>query len=157
MYIKKNIIVVLGYKLGKNNKMSYILKNRLDKCLNEYNTNTTIILTGGKLSKDLKSEAVIMRDWLINKNIPKDDIIIEPKSKDTIENIKNVKKILERNKVNKIKLITSAWHVRRTKLIIKTIMPDIKVNFIKSNGGDSKTRKLLEERNYRNALKHFNN
>ena len=152
MTISKDVIVVLGYKLGKNNRMSPILRNRLEKCIKYYKNGNKIILCGGKLSESSKSEAEVMKDWLIKNNISKDDIILEKKSKDTIENIGNLKKILNNKNIKSINLITSNWHMKRTKLIVNKILPKVKVNYIVSNYGNSNNRQKIEKKNYKNVV-----
>lgn len=68
-----------------------------------------------------KKEAYILEDYLIKKGIDKRSIILEPKSRNTAENIKNSIKILENEydlSTVKIVLITSDFHLRRSKLLL---------------------------------------
>ena len=148
MIINNNVIVVLGYKLGKNNRMNPILRHRLEKCIKHYKVGDDIIVCGGKLLDCAISEAELMKKWLIKNNIKCDNIILENESKDTISNIENLKIILENKNIKSIILITSNWHMKRTKLIIDTILPDIEVNYISSNYGDSVNRQKKENKSY---------
>ena len=153
MKLNKNIVVILGYKLGKNNKISNILEKRLERALKE--SDATFIVVGGKLSENLRTEADIMREWLIEHGISKNDIIMESYSKDTIENIKYLKPLLEKYNIKKIKLITSQWHVPRTKKIIQLLLPNIDVSFIKTTGGNTQNRRKLEKKYTRKFKKNY--
>ena len=139
------IFVILGNKLLANNEIHNILKRRLDKCIENYKEGDKVIVSGGNVcgiqshnnngsKSKIKhkicnhSEAFVMRSYLYkNGMIPMSDIILENKSKDTIENIKNVKKILDKLKIRNITLITSNWHLSRVMLICNHYIPYIKI------------------------------
>ena len=76
-----------------------------------------ILLTGGSgsLLKDEPSEAVLIREFLVQSGIPDSVIIVEGASKNTWENAKFTAEILEKDYPNaSCMLITSAWHMRRS-------------------------------------------
>ena len=116
--------VILGYKLDNNNKIHPILKKRLDKFIKIYKTGDKVILSGGKRNKkNNKTESYIMSKYLLDKiTISKKNIILENKANDTIENIKFLLKILKKENIKNISLITSSWHMKRVKYIIKNIL-----------------------------------
>ena len=69
---------------------------------------------GGKGDDETISEAEAMEKYLIEKGIPREDIIIENESKTTYENIYNSKKIIESREGRKYTaLVTSNYHVYR--------------------------------------------
>ncbi len=78
-----------------------------------------IIVTGGRgyLNKDrVTPEAVKMQNYLVEKGIPKKDILLEDKARSTFENIKySLELIKEKCNLEKMKLalITSDFHLRR--------------------------------------------
>lgn len=74
-----------------------------------------IFITGGegKLIQEGYTESETTRDFLIKIGIPKDDIIIESKSRNTYENAVNTAKILNTQKPFTAILITSAIHMKR--------------------------------------------
>ena len=81
-----------------------------------------IMLSGGNGSlKNIEySEADAMKQFLIKNNIPEEDIIIENKSRNTIENaIFSTKLLKEQYPNSKCLLITSASHMRRAELSFK--------------------------------------
>ncbi|MCR5113378.1 MAG: YdcF family protein, partial [Acholeplasmatales bacterium] len=109
---KPDIILVLG---NPN------ILDRINKCLNIYRKyKSIVILSGGALMPDNKTEAEAMRDFLIINGVNINDIILENKSKDTIENIKysvDIINELELGNNIKISLITSGYHIRRAMMI----------------------------------------
>ena len=121
-----DIGIVLG---GYSN--SHILPNhdrfninmRGNRFLNAYELYRTgkvkkLLLTGGSgdLLRDQKSEAPLVKKFLLRVGVPEEDIIIEPDSRNTYENAIFTKKILDEKypRANCL-LITSAYHMRRSK------------------------------------------
>lgn len=112
-------IIVLGHQLD-NDKADEVLKYRLRKTLkylDEYDCKC--ILSGGITSNNTKSEASIMKEYLIKNGISESRIICEDKSTDTIENINNCIKLIESNK--KVVLISSNYHILRSKMICRLL------------------------------------
>lgn len=87
--------------------------------LYEHELVSKLLVSGGVgfMNTDrITPEAYKMRDYLLEKGIPKEDIIVEDRSRNTIENIKNSFELLN-EKYDYLKLtyalITSDFHVRR--------------------------------------------
>lgn len=72
-----------------------------------------IIISTGKVFKHRKSEAPIVRRFLIDLGMPSDKVIMEDKSRDTIENAKYSTDICKKSGFEKPILVTSAYHMRR--------------------------------------------
>lgn len=73
-----------------------------------------------------------MKKYLLNKsNIPKDKFILENKSTDTITNIKNFKKILQKYNYSSLSIISSEWHLPRVKFICQIFLQK-KITFVPS-------------------------
>lgn len=94
--------------------------NRLTQTLELYYAGKIekILLTGGsgRLLGYQASEAQLVAEYLTQINIPSEDIIIEPNSRNTHENALYSKEIIEDQYPNaRCLLITSAWHMRRAK------------------------------------------
>ena len=79
-----------------------------------------IIFTGGSglVFNQESKEAYTLQNICYKLGIPKQDIIIEPYSKNTHENAVNTKKIITEKNV-KVLLITSAFHMRRSAACFK--------------------------------------
>lgn len=129
-YPKKNnrptdYILVLGAGLRSGTELSLSLKDRLDttiEYLNNYNSNSYIVVSGGQGSDEDISEASAMAKYLLDNSIPTDKIIIEDKSVNTFENFKFSKVKIEEHS-NKpidnssIKIITTDFHAFRSNLL----------------------------------------
>ena len=116
----KDFIVTLGYALNSDGTMHETLIKRLDQTYLAAvaNPNAKIIVSGG-VQKSGVTESYLMKKWLIDKGIIADRILIEDKSKDTVDNALNSVEILKVNNAKNIILITSASHIRRAKTIFE--------------------------------------
>ncbi|EZP77241.1 hypothetical protein H839_06349 [Parageobacillus genomosp. 1] len=80
--------------------------------------NSKIIVTGG-VPKQGITEAEAMSNWLVSQGIDKDQIILEDKSTDTVENALFTTAILEKEEIKDVTLVTSASHMRRALTVFK--------------------------------------
>jgi uncharacterized SAM-binding protein YcdF (DUF218 family) len=129
-------IIVLG------NRDTGTMERRVDRAIKEFNSNICgvqkkLIFSGGYLNENKSgmSEALFMQDYAIDVfNIDKKSIITENKSKTTLENIKNVNKILNQigsNPINDTLVIcTSKFHINRVIMLSKLLFPTYKVRFV---------------------------
>ena len=85
-----DFIVTLGYALNDDGTMHEVLVKRLEQTYEaaKVNQNAKIIVTGG-VQKGGITESYLMKNWLVEKGISKDRIIIEDKARDTVENTIN--------------------------------------------------------------------
>ena len=113
-------VITLGHKLV-NDKPDEVLRNRLKATLKyaDLNENCLFILSGGKIENNTISEAEFMKNYLIKNGIDSNRLLIEDKSLNTIQNIQNSKDLIDTSK--KIVIITSNYHMFRTKMICKNL------------------------------------
>jgi|GEM_PF-980421 len=71
-----------------------------------------IVVSGGKFGGE-KTEAELMKDYLVEMGIPENEIIVEAESRNTIENAKNVSRILEKMGIESMLIVTSYTHMKR--------------------------------------------
>jgi len=78
-----------------------------------------VILSGGRIRwrGGSGSEADDMAELLLTMGVPRSAIIEEPDSLNTYENARNVGKILERERIDRVLLVTSAFHMPRSMAI----------------------------------------
>ncbi|KJS15166.1 MAG: hypothetical protein VR69_14845 [Peptococcaceae bacterium BRH_c4b] len=76
--------------------------------------NLPIIISGGQVFSDSGEEAKISKHQLILLGVPEEKIILEDKSRNTIENAKYVRAVLNEHNFKKPILITSAFHMKRS-------------------------------------------
>ncbi|HAN79569.1 MAG TPA: hypothetical protein DCQ31_18305, partial [Bacteroidales bacterium] len=80
-----------------------------------------ILLTGGSgrvFGTEFK-EALYLNDFLLEIGIPKKDIVIESEARNTAENALFTAEILKTKSYDKLLLITSAFHMRRSEACFK--------------------------------------
>ncbi|MFQ3574416.1 MAG: YdcF family protein, partial [Thermodesulfovibrionales bacterium] len=80
-----------------------------------------IIVSSGKVFENKPSEANILKRFLIDLGVPEDKIIIEDKSRDTIENARYSKEICVQRGFKKPAIVTSAYHIKRSVMSFKKV------------------------------------
>lgn len=117
----KDYVIILGCQIAKDGTLTPLLKARVDSAIKFSNiqkektgNNLVFIPSGGKGDNEVISEAQAMKNYLLEKGISENDIIIEDKSKNTYENIKFSKEIIDSKNGNpKIAFSTTNYHVFR--------------------------------------------
>lgn len=110
-------IVVLGYQLNPDGSMKDELIGRLETALANHNKypNSYILVTGGGTASGnvQATEADCMAQWLVENGVASEKIIIENRSKTTLENALYSCAILEDcfSEVTDIAIITSDYHI----------------------------------------------
>jgi uncharacterized SAM-binding protein YcdF (DUF218 family) len=140
--MKYDAIVVLGGGVDKKGNLTNMFLSRLKKTLELFKRNLADkIIVSGKWSGlykfvPAKTEAEAALEYLVENGIPKDKIIKEEKSLDTIGNAFFTKKnILEKRVWTKILVVTSDFHLKRAKYIFNFILgPLYKIDFEISKG-----------------------
>lgn len=106
-----------------------------------------IMLCGGKLRdfpEGKYSEAEHMRQAVLKLGVTDDRIIMENSSQNTVENILFALIELQRafwlNKVHKVLLVTTAYHMRRSLAIARYLFPD-HITILPCPANDSNTRR----------------
>lgn len=110
-------LIILGYRC-EHDQIHPFLKERLDYASSLFTTYSfkKIIVSGGSVASKIP-EAVLMKDYLIEKGINPRHILIEKESKDTIENLVNCKEIMKEEDLHSSIMISNLFHIRRMKYI----------------------------------------
>lgn len=119
--VKADYLVILGAGV-RGETPSLTLMQRLDKSIEYINKypEVKIIVSGGKGPGENISEAEAMKRYLVEHKVDEKQIIKEDRSTSTNENIKFTKQVIENidKKENvKIALVTSDFHMFRSKAI----------------------------------------
>ncbi|MDD6442241.1 MAG: YdcF family protein [bacterium] len=118
-------LIIHGAGLIKGDKVSKLLANRIDKAIKIYKKNKRkpiIIPSGGQGGDETVSEAWAMKKYLLEHGIPEEHIILEDKSLNTMENLKNSMDIIcSREGRHRVALVTSNYHVYRCLLYAKSL------------------------------------
>lgn len=83
-----------------------------------------VIVSGGAVFPWRKSEAIVDRRFLMDLGVPGDKILMEDKSRDTLQNAEYVKEICEKRRFTSPILITSAYHMKRALLSFREFNMD---------------------------------
>ena len=154
---KFDAIVVLGYELKKNFELKNIAKYRVERAneLFEKGLASKVIFLGShsfwNKDKPEITEAKAMRDYAISKGLPKNVTLLEENSKDSIGNAYFVRKnYLEKNNWKKIIVVTTDFHIPKTKYVFQKVLGNnyyFKTESTKSGLSASKVKELkLRER-----------
>lgn len=120
---KEDCVLVLGCGI-RGETVLPTLESRLDRCLEylKYNPNALVLVSGGQGPKEDIPEAVAMQRYLIAHGVPAERIIVEDKSRNTMQNLSYSKGILDSlflQKKYRIALITSDYHSYRVDMAAK--------------------------------------
>lgn len=114
------IVLVLGHALNENGSASDNLLGRLEIAKLKYQKNPKIkILVSGGGNNKYFSESQVMKNWLMLNNVKENAIIIEDKSKDTVDNMFFSMEILKKYNPKSICLITCSHHMERSFLLLE--------------------------------------
>ena len=111
------VLIVLGTTVN-GTEPSPMLKQRLDAAVEYLNTypDAQCIVTGGKGDAENLSEAQCMYNYLTAAGIDAARITMEDRATTTVENLRNVRTMLDTNEVD---ILSSDFHLYRAGLIAK--------------------------------------
>ncbi|NIK72509.1 YdcF family protein [Paenibacillus sp. BK720] len=136
---KGDVIFVFGSQKSLKYRVPEVIK------LHKQNRAPIILFSGGhRWDGQSDVEAKLMREEAIKQGIPKENILIEPFSKYTKENVICSSEVLESSiglaNVKRILIVTTAYHMRRCHLTMKTFLPD-SISYIFCPVNDMDTRR----------------
>lgn len=115
---KEDVVIVLGAGV-QHGRPSITLQNRLNAAVEYYHINSDIhiVVAGGLARQKDTTEALVMKNYLLEQGIPENVIIMEDKSQSTKENYIYSKQILEEKgiKHDSIAFVTNSFHIYRAK------------------------------------------
>ncbi len=112
--------VVLGNKVELNGRPSERLQGRLDKAAELYEKNyfEYVIVSGGT-GKEGFDEAVVMKEYLVEKGISENKILLDSNGYNSYMTAENTKKIMDDMGFDSVMIITQFYHISRTKLAFR--------------------------------------
>jgi len=84
-----------------------------------------IIACGGQVFENGGTEAPILKRFLVDLGVPPGQVILEQNSRDTFENAKYARQIVERFDYKAPLLVTSGYHMRRSVLSFAKVGMDV--------------------------------
>lgn len=121
----RDFIIILGCSIRKDGTLYPLLQGRADRAIDFYKKQleqtgkkAVFIPSGGQGSDEVISEGEAIKNYLVSKGIPEEQILPETDSKTTFENMKYSKRIIdERKKEAKVVFSTTNYHVFRSGMI----------------------------------------
>jgi len=107
-------IIVLGAQVKEDGTPSVALERRLTAALESYRQDRQLIIVcGAQGGNEPRAEGDVMRDWLLARGVPDEDVIAETESFNTRENLTHAKAIMEERGLREALVVTSDYHVAR--------------------------------------------
>ena len=116
-------IIVLGAQVRPDGSPSVQLGWRLDAAEEAYRQKAVPVVVCGAQGKDEPmTEAEAMKQYLVGKGVPETDILTDPESFNTNQNLTNAAELLKNVPgVQKVLIVTSDYHVPRSLAIAKDL------------------------------------
>lgn len=113
-------LVVLGMRLN-GDAITADYRCRLECAYDLYSEQRVrqILILGGRSGTSHLSEAECGRKLLVSKGVNAQDVIMEDSSLDTLENLRNARKLLADQGQQNLIMITNRYHLARTELIAR--------------------------------------
>jgi uncharacterized SAM-binding protein YcdF (DUF218 family) len=127
--VQGDVIVVLGGGVrdeaedlsGKGIPTGDLLERLVTAARLEKRLKIPVIVSGGAVFKDSRPEAPVMKRILVDLGVPASRVIIEDKSRDTMENAQYTREICAGHGYKKIILLTSSYHMKRSEKAFRKI------------------------------------
>lgn len=118
-----DLIVVLGNTVQPNGKMSPRLQARTERGLELYRQGKgKKIMVSGGIGRECQDEAETMKNFLVEKGVPRENIIVDNKGRNSHFTALNAKAILNQDSLNKnpsVIVVSQYYHISRTKLAMR--------------------------------------
>lgn len=110
-------VVVLGAGI-RGNRPSPMLRDRLDVAISLYNKGIKKILVSGDHQADDYNEVNVMKNYLLENNIPSDDIFVDHYGISTYDSIYRLRPIY---KINDVIIVSQEYHLYRSLFIANSM------------------------------------
>ncbi|MBR3400637.1 MAG: YdcF family protein [Parasporobacterium sp.] len=122
-------IIILGCRVGPDGKPYPLLRGRIDKALEFYHRQLKetgkrlfFVPSGGKGSDETVSECECMKQYLLERGVPAEQILEENRAENTYENMLFSKNMIEeQNPDAKVLFSTTNYHVFRSGLMSRRV------------------------------------
>ncbi len=125
------VVIVLAHLMNKSAILNLESKKRIELAVSLFREKKYdfIITTGWNYRKDTQEKIGNIQALHIIKNydIPKEKIIVDTNARDTVGDAYFIRKKLNKLMISNIIVVTSDYHVKRTKLIFKSFFNNINI------------------------------
>lgn len=154
------MIVVLGGGIDRDGNLPIWVHNRLEKTIQLFREKESWILLSGK-GKDGYSltEAEAMANYLMERNIPEDKILLECLSEDTVQNAYFSRTLhIDPMAVNRFTVVTSEFHMKRSQHIFEWVFgKGYHIEYAMATDQEIDDEVIRERKNIESQLLHFHN
>jgi uncharacterized SAM-binding protein YcdF (DUF218 family) len=115
-------IVVLG-AAQCDGRPTPVLRARLDEAVDAYSAGmaTLIVVTGGRQEGDRFTEAEASRNYLLDRGVPAEAILLENEGRSSWESMQGAGEILSARGVKRILLVSDGFHLFRLKVMARSL------------------------------------
>ncbi|MDP9365487.1 MAG: YdcF family protein [Chloroflexota bacterium] len=115
-------IVVLG-TAQFNGRPGRVLQARLDRALAAYERGLAprLVVTGGRAPGDVFTEAEAARDYLLQRGVPEEAILLENEGRDSWGSMQGVASLLGDLGQRRVLLVSDGFHLFRVKLMARDL------------------------------------
>ncbi len=122
-------IIVLGSGLKKGREVTPLLASRIDKGILAFHANpgSSLILSGGQGDDEQLAEGEAMRNYALEQGVPKEQVLVENRSRNTKENLLFSRELIETREKGQasdpghILLVTNRYHLLRALLLAREL------------------------------------
>ncbi len=115
-----DVCVVLGNTVGRDGRPSERLRARLDKALELYRAGMCpeVIVSGG-VGEEGFDEAVVMKRYLVENDVPEDRVYADGRGLDTFETARNSRALMAARGWKSALVVSQFYHVPRCRLALR--------------------------------------
>ena len=123
----------MGAPNAPSGKLSSIALSRLDCCFGLYSIGKSVLCTGGwgkHFNTAKEAHCVYAKRYLIEKGVLENDFLECALSENTVDDAIKIKPIVSALENPHLKIITSAFHMERVRVIFKEILKGVNCSFV---------------------------
>ena len=107
-------IVVLGAQVKPDGQLSLQLTWRMDEAYAMWEKQPSMIVTcGAQGANEPAPEGQVMKEYLMAKGVPEEQILVDDTSFNTRQNLRNAARLLESAGAKQVMIVTSDYHLPR--------------------------------------------
>lgn len=117
---ESDVIIVLGAQVKEDGTPSEALRRRLTAAHEAWQQKRqTIIVCGAQGANEPRAEGDVMREWLLERGVPQEDVVAETASFNTRQNLEYAKAIMAHRGLSQALIVTSDYHVARALVLCR--------------------------------------
>ena len=115
-------VVVLGCQVMPDGEPSILLRDRLDRALDylEDHPDLTVVVSGGQGDNEPVTEARCMADYLMERGVEEDQLLLEERSHNTDQNLRYSRELLEAEGCDLsqgVVVVSNGFHLTRARML----------------------------------------